>query len=283
MKHKRKSKIIFNILYAVFGTVFIVSAIMLFKDTFEKYKENKEFEDLQNLYGTADDSTDDSVQTSPVPDDTDLGITDLPEINDGDNSQQTPTVSKPAEPALKRNLAELIKKNSDCVGWIYQKGTKINYPVMHTPSDPEKYLRRSFSGGKTNSGVPFVDGRCSLSGGHLILYGHNMDNGTMFGALRNYAKESYFTKNQTFELETTAFGTRQYKVFAVCVVKMDDYIYSVTDFKDEEKYNKFVDYAKSKSLYDTGITPAFGKQIVTLSTCYTKDETNRLVVLAVNA
>ncbi len=277
MKHKKKKRIIFNVLYAVFGTVFVVAAIMLSVNLIGTHKANEEFKGLQDLYGSL-------YQDGVLPEGTvDVGDgetnTDTPQGDD----QQQPTPVKPSEPATKRNLAELIKKNADCVGWIYQKGTKLNYPVMHTPADPEKYLRRSFYGKNTTEGVPFIDARCNLSSAHLILYGHNMNNDTMFGSLKYYTKKSYFSKHPTLELETTVGGVKQFKIFAACFVKVDDYIYSVTDFKDEEKYNKFVNHVKSKSFYDTGVTPTFGKQIITMSTCYGKDKTNRLVVFAVNA
>ena len=277
MKHKRKKRIIFIILYAVFGAVFINAAIFLVIETVGTHKANKEFEDLQGIYGsTEDDDLQAGINKDPIAADPDI---DLPE----DDDQQQPTPNTPAEPAVKRNLAELVKKNKDCVGWIYQKGTKLNYPVMYTPHDPEKYLRKSFYGASTTEGVPFIEARCSLSGGHLILYGHNMNNDTMFGSLKYYTKKSYFSSHPTLELETTVGGVKQFKIFAACFVKIDDYVYSVTDFKNKEKYDYFVNHVKSKSFYDTGVTPEFGQQIITMSTCYGKDKTNRLVVFAVNA
>ncbi len=280
MKHKRKKRIIFTVLYTVFGLVFVTAAILLAVDLVGTHKANEEFKDLQNMYGSGDEEPTPGINKDPIA----AGdITPLPDVDGEDDDQQAPSPSQPAEPAVKRNLAELVKKNKDCVGWIYQKGTKLNYPLMYTPSDPEKYLRRSFYGSTTTEGVPFIEARCSLTGGHLILYGHNMNNDTMFGSLKYYTKQSYYKNHPTFEVETTVGGVKQYKIFAACFVKIDDYVYSVTDFKNEEKYNKFVNHVKSKSFYDTGITPSYGQQIITLSTCYGKDKTNRLVVFAVNA
>lgn len=280
MKHRKKKHIIINILYALFGVAFVVSAVMISVNLIEAHKENEEFDDLRNIYGSWGAEGTDDVQPAP-----DGDSIDEPDVNDGtsENSGQQTETSKPStNTALQRNLSELVKKNADCVGWIYQKGTKLNYPVMHTPKEPEKYLNLSFYGNKSNGGVPFVDSRCTLSCGNLIIYGHNMNNDTMFGSLKHYKKQSYFTKHPTFELETTEGGVKQYKVFAVCKVAINDYIYSVINFKTEEKYNKFVEHAKSISFYDTGVTPSFGQQIVTLSTCYGKDKNYRLVILAAN-
>ena len=95
------------------------------------------------------------------------------------------TESEPAEQsAAERNIQALIAENADCIGWLSIDGTNISYPVMHTPSNPQKYLRRNFYGRYSQSGVPFLDGRCDLQSTNLIIYGHNMKNGTMFSDLK---------------------------------------------------------------------------------------------------
>ncbi len=277
MKHKKKKRAIFAVLYTVFGAVFVTAAVMIAINLISAQRDADEIKDLQGIYGSLDEDNGMSpgINKDPIAAD---DIT-IPDIEEDEGQEET---VKPVEPALKRNLDELIKLNSDCVGWIYQKGTVINYPVMYTPSNPDKYLRRSFFGNKSTGGVLFIEDRCSLSGGHIIIYGHNMSNGTMFGSLKNYTKQSYFTKHPTFELETKSGGVKQFKIFAIGIVKIDDYVYSVTNFKNQERFDKFVNHVKSISLYDTGVVPTFGKQVVTLSTCYGKDKTNRLIVVAVS-
>ena len=94
-------------------------------------------------------------------------------------------------PAAERNIQALITENADCIGWLSIDGTTISYPVMHTPSDPQKYLRRNFYGKYSQSGVPFLDGRCDLQNSNLIIYGHNMRNGTMFSDLKRYIRTGF--------------------------------------------------------------------------------------------
>lgn len=106
------------------------------------------------------------------------------------------------EPAAERNIPALIAANTDCIGWLSIDGTNISYPVMHTPNDPQKYLRRSFFGQYSQSGVPFLDGRCSTVGGNLIIYGHNMKNGTMFADLKKYLNTDFLNAHRTVRLET---------------------------------------------------------------------------------
>lgn len=113
------------------------------------------------------------------------------------------TESEPAEQsAAERNIQALITANADCVGWLFIDGTNISYPVMYTPSEPQKYLRRSFYGKYSQSGVPFIDGRCNLQSTNLIIYGHNMRNGTMFSDLKKYVDRDFLNAHRTVKFET---------------------------------------------------------------------------------
>lgn len=114
------------------------------------------------------------------------------------------TETEPTEqPAAERNIQALITENADCIGWLSIDGTNISYPVMHTPSDPQKYLRRNFYGKYSQSGVPFLDGRCDLQSSNLIIYGHNMRNGTMFSDLKRYVDRDFLNAHRTVKFETT--------------------------------------------------------------------------------
>ena len=88
----------------------------------------------------------------------------------------------------RHDLAALAAENPDCVGWLTIPDTGIDYPVMHTPEDPEHYLRRDFYGSSANGGTPFLDGRntAQVEGQNLILYGHNMMDASIFKPLINY-------------------------------------------------------------------------------------------------
>lgn len=118
------------------------------------------------------------------------------------------------EPAAERNISALIAANTDCIGWISIDGTNISYPVMHTPNDPQKYLRRSFHGQYSQSGVPFLDWRCSTDGGNRIIYGHNMKNGTMFSDLKKYLNTDFLNAHRTVKFET-ADGVQTFTVTEV--------------------------------------------------------------------
>ena len=102
----------------------------------------------------------------------------------------------------------------------------------------------------------------------------------MFADLCNYTDYSYFTEHPTVVLETKD-GAFAYSVFSVMRVKSDDSWYKFTTAETETSYEKRISYAIENSLYDTEITPVYGQQILTLSTCYGNNQDDRILVLAV--
>ena len=168
---------------------------------------------------------------------------------------ETETSAEPTEqPAAEHNIQALIAENADCIGWLSIDGTNISYPVMYTPSDPQKYLRRNFYGKYSQSGVPFLDGRCDLQSTNLIIYGHNMKNGTMFADLKKYVDREFLNAHRTVKFET-ADGIRYFTVTKVLR----------TDITD--------------AWYDR-ITAEDGNRCLVLSTCYGSGKDGRLLIIA---
>lgn len=164
------------------------------------------------------------------------------------------TESEPTErPAAERNIQALITENADCIGWLSIDGTSISYPVMYTPSEPQKYLRRSFYGQYSQSGVPFLDGRCSTVGGNLIIYGHNMKNGTMFSDLKKYLNTDFLNAHRTVRLET-ADGV---------------FLFTVTEVRRTNTADPWYDRTTCED----------GRHLI-LSTCYGSGKDGRLLIIA---
>lgn len=164
------------------------------------------------------------------------------------------TESEPTEqPAAERNIQALITENADCIGWLSIDGTNISYPIMHTPSDPQKYLRRSFYGQYSQSGVPFLDSRCSMNGGNLIIYGHNMRNGTMFSDLKKYVNREFLNAHRTVKFET-ADGVQTFTVTEVLKTNTADPWYDRTTCEN-------------------------GRHLI-LSTCHGSGKDGRLLIIA---
>ena len=157
------------------------------------------------------------------------------------------------EPAAERNIPALIAANTDCIGWLSIDGTNISYPIMHTPHDPQKYLRRNFYGKYSQSGVPFLDGRCDIQSTNMIIYGHNMRNGTMFSELKKYVNRDFLNAHRTVKFET-ADGVQTFTVAEVLKTNTSDAWYDRIASED-------------------------GRQLI-LSTCYGSGKDGRLLIIA---
>ena len=186
------------------------------------------------------------------------------------------------------------EQNNDMVGWIRLDGTVIDYPVMHTPDYVDedgiigqKYIHRDFNGEESTSGAIFIDFRCTMDprSDNLILYGHHMRNGTMFKAIMNYEKKEFYEEHKIIEFDTL-YEKGEYEVFSA----FRDRIYNSTDtnykfyyFIDSETKEDFdynIENLCSKSLYDTGIVPEYGDDIIMLVTCAYHTNEGRFVVCA---
>ena len=211
-----------------------------------------------------------------------LVIPSEPEVSVERVPPEQPTaeaVSDSTEPeATERNLAPLFEQNRDCIGWLSIPGTTLDYPVMHTPEVPLKYLRRDFFGNRSQSGVPFLDWRCNLTDDNLIIYGHNMKAGTMFAGITAYTDDAYRKSHPVIEFETEQ-GCVSYIIFAVVRLRKTDRWYSFLRAEDKDSFCRAVADIRNRSLYDAGITPCPGQQMLTLSTCYGSHDDDRLVVI----
>lgn len=250
-------KKVLPIITVVLFVITVISCVMIANTMIRSNAEIKDFESLTALIQMQSEKPADETQ----------------------NSDSEPTETEP-EPIFTRNLDPLYEKNSDCIGWICIPNTAVDYPVMHTPQDPQKYLRKNFDCEYSSSGVPFLQENNTLDSDNLIIYGHNMKKGTMFSDITKYRNKSYCTEHPTIELETKR-GLKLYTVFAVIQVKNNNEWYRFAVSIDEADYQNKVAEIKDAALYTTDIDPQYGQQILTLSTCYGNSKDDRLIVLAV--
>lgn len=181
--------------------------------------------------------------------------------------------------------AALYAENSDFAGWVHIDNTSIDYPVMFTPQEPEYYLRRAFDKTDSQSGTPFVSADSTIDSDFFIIYGHNMKNDTMFGTLDYYKEKSFWEENPRLSF-TTVTEKREYEIFAALqtrVLYQDEagyrYYFQVGDLT-EEAFDELTGWFKQNALYDTGITPKYGEQIVVLSTCSYHTDNGRFIIAA---
>lgn len=179
---------------------------------------------------------------------------------------------------------DIYAVNNDMVGWLCFPRMEIDYPVLQN-EDNEYYLRRDFYGDDNKNGQLILDSKCDpwTPSYNLVISGHNMKNGTMFGTLPFFESKGFWKLNKTFTFDTLiSEGT--YVVFAA--------FYSADYDENEEgfRYNADIRYELDAitwlaeidkyKLYDTGIDVEFGDEFITLTTCTYHRENGRFVVVA---
>ena len=177
--------------------------------------------------------------------------------------------------------------NEDMAAWIKIDGMSIDYPVMWTPREETYYLYRNFDGGEDKNGCLILDTDSSLNPltTNLIIHGHNMRSGAMFGTLTDYEDENFCREHSIITLYTEEYE-RRYEVIAVFrsqVYKKTDQVFKFYKFfqaNTQEEFEDFYQNIKALSLYDTGVTAEFGNHFITLSTCVYHVEQGRFVVVA---
>lgn len=219
-------------------------------------------------------------------DDTPAASDDAEEVHDEDEDPENRTDTPAVTGQNIERFSSILARNPDFAAWIKIPDTMIDYPVMISPRDPDFYLHHDFNKNDSLSGVPYIGKNCSLTGDNIILYSHNMKNGTMFSSLLLYAGEDYYRKHPEVFFDTvTEDGT--YEIIAVFREKVhyqdETDVFRYYDYSgdlSEERFQEYLGKIKAISLYETGKTAVYGQQLLTLSTCSYHTENGRFVVVA---
>lgn len=248
-RKKGKADIFYNVAILVCLAVFLVSGGLLLKRYFDDRRSESEFAALESLI-----------------------VSDAPAA-DGEETNSA-------------KFAALRDQNSDFIGWISIEDTKLDFPVMYAPNNKDFYLRHDFNKEYSVYGVPYLDEKTTLGANdqseNLVIYGHNMKTGTIFGCLTGYKEASYYQQHPYVQFDTV-YGDGTYEVFAafsIDVAADTSFVYNQYVDMDEETYNAYVDEVISRSDVDTGIRPVYGEQLLTLSTCEYSSDNGRYVVVA---
>ena len=191
-----------------------------------------------------------------------------------------------APPPLLEKYVALYEENQDLIGWLSIEGMVIDYPVMQCEDD-EHYLHHDFYGNESKYGCLYVRSVADVNtpGTNFIIYGHNMKDGSMFGDLDLYRRESFYREHPTISFDTL-YEERIYEVIAVFrsqVYHTEEDAFKYYQFYDaqtREEFDYFYENIRELSLYDTGVTAQFGDTFLTLSTCAYHVEDGRFVVVA---
>lgn len=270
-RRRRGPNPLFIILVAVFCVALIAVAAILI----HMGKARSDFRKLSEMVEENATATAAPVETTP------------PETQSTGPTTETtvPTEPEPTEPVMLAKYAPLYEQNHDLFGWLRIDGTVIDYPVMHTPTDPEKYLHTNFKREYSFGGIPFIDANCSADSDNLLIYGHNMLDGSMFRTLLKYQQKDFWQRNPVISFNTL-YEEQEYEVVAAFydkVYKKSDTnfkFYQFYDTSDQSSFDEAMAYYREHALYDTGVTAQCGDLFLTLVTCAYQTENGRFVVVA---
>ncbi len=203
---------------------------------------------------------------------------------------EEPGSAEPGIDAGKRRILPqylgLYRLNPDLAGWLSIADTPIDYPVMYLADDNDFYLSHNFDKTQDRNGLLVLDKRCDPKGfgNQILIHGHNMKSGFMFGTLKKYEEESYYREHPVIRFDTL-YESREYDIISVfrTTVSSEDTenfrYYEYIRLDDRETFEDFVANAKQEAMYEIPQSAAYGDQLIMLSTCdYWKDQ-GRLVVV----
>lgn len=239
------------------AALFLFSGAMLFREIHDRQQSAEAFESVAGLV------QEDSELPAP---DSQMEETPAPELT-----------------AFEK-YAEVFAQNGDLIGWISIPGTRIDYPVMQTKHNPDYYLKHSFQKAYSNYGVPYTAESCDADiSDNMVLYGHHMNNGSMFSDLCKYEDEDFYKEHKTIRFDTLG-GYGEYEVIAAFkTAAYSEQGFKYYDFVHAESETAFEEYiagCKELALYDTGVTTEYGDRLITLSTCEYSQQNGRMVVVA---
>lgn len=240
----------------VCAALFLFSGVMLYRQYADEKQSAEAFDNIAALVQDETPPADEPQETEPP---------------------------QPEQTAFEK-YAAVYEQNSDFVGWISIEGTNIDYPVMQTVDNPNYYLKRSFEKQYSDYGVPYVQENCDLGlSDNCVIYGHHMNNGSMFADLCKYADEDFYREHKTIRFDTLS-GFGEYEVVAafktVAYSEQGFKYYHFVNAEDENAFNEYISQCKELALYDTGVTAEYGDRLITLSTCEYSRQNGRMVVVA---
>jgi sortase B len=252
---KKSVKVLLFLLCAIFAGVFAFSGYKLFTIMHGYQSAERTYSSLSDRY------------VAPIP-----SVTPFAAPVEG---AATPAPTEEIEKSpIDVDFNQLLSECPDIVGWIYSEGTKINYPVVQSLRDNPitaeyYYLYRDIHGNYSGNGTPFLDVKCAgdFTDYNSIIYGHHMNDGSMFASLDGYRKQgdTYYQEHPVMYLNTP---TQNYRVdlFAGYLTDADSSTYTVS-FPDTSSFLLYCQEMKAQSNFKSDVKIQPGDRIITLSTC----------------
>ena len=214
--------------------------------------------------------------------------TNISDINNGNNTQDEDKID-PNDPYWKYiniplmqvDFNELKQKNSDTVAWLKVDNTNINYPVVRSKNN-SYYLNHSYNKKYNSAGWIFMDYKNNSKDfdKNSVIYGHARRDKTMFGTLRKTVTKSWYkdTNNHIIKI-STPYEDTLWQVFSTYTIKKESY-YLTTSFPDKNIFNEWANTMLKRSVHNFNTTINENDKVLTLSSCYTSYDSERIVLHA---
>lgn len=212
----------------------------------------------------------------------------------------------PSETGMTERAKMLLKQNKDVAGWIKIPNTDVDYPFVKDPGYiPENvpfyggaayepnyfYLDHSFAERTPNrEGTLFMDYRDMFGSieeeqsENILIYGHNMANNTMFGSIRRYRQDYGFFEQAPFVELSSNYKDYDYVMCCFSITSGNWYTdfpyWTMEELDDEKSFNDYINTARSRQLFDTGVDVKYGDKLLTMSTCYADEDNSRFIIIA---
>lgn len=260
MKQNSKQRI-FLCGAAAFAALFLFSGVMLARQYADQKQSAEAFDQVAALVQETHPE-EDTPATTPT---------------EGEAPEETTVTAY-------EKYAAVYEQNPDFAGWITIPGTNIDYPVMQSIDNPNFYLKHAFDGSYSDYGVPYAQENCDLElSDNVILYGHHMNDGSMFADLCKYESEDFYREHSTFTFDTLS-GYGNYEivtVFKTVAYSQDGFkYYHFVNAECEEDFEEYLAQCRALALYDTSVTAEYGDRLLTLSTCEYSRNNGRMVIVA---
>lgn len=279
------SKRVRRIITAVLAVMFVVSVGMMAHTYAQSQRQLAATDEAMRLAGLPDFGTEDWAADEPFG----LSASDAEgekptTSHEASDAPQTSVLPSPASvPSLAPEAREKVYTdalaaididalravNRDVVGWLVIPGTRVSYPMV-LGADNEYYLDHNWKRDRNAAGAVFVDSRIAdpLGGFNTIIYGHNMNDGQMFAALKSYRDAAFLAEHPKVYL-SDGESVRVYEIFSAREASVGAYDGSpyTTEFEDDASRRALIDDAIENSVIDCGVTPTVDDRIITLSTC----------------
>ena len=178
---------------------------------------------------------------------------------------------------------KLRAQNPDVTAWIYVPGTVINYPIVQGVTN-DTYLRTTYLGNSNNAGSIFLDSdedKELANNQNNIIYGHSMDDGSMFKAILSYKDSDYFKEHQTIYI-ITEDNVYKLKAIGIYTTSGNDETVRVFNFDTHDELTEYVDSKLKNSTNVVSYNSEGLTQVFSLITCSYGSDNERSVLLCVD-